>query len=441
LPKGITLSFQPAREAIEFISKQIKTSGCAYPVFDLARLILNTRDRYGLVFESKGEKKPDGKIVPGPKLYLCGLDSSLWLSRQEAVNHAISCKAFSEYYKEEQVTVDPPKGNFSSIAVCGLSGQLLGPPNHHSYQENIIKVHAERAPRMHIDGYKRKIVMDREEETVEKWKEQQSTQTQYTLLKGEEGAEPVVMKSRQEAARHFTENFADKLIRETQKATVPGNIAGRQLARPLFNLLRQEGDRLRKFPMDLVQRLCRAFEKQGLKFFKEGKKTTYVARLRPRPIPNEANFSDGIRRIVEFVRRKPNTKLNELAGALIPESKRSSPPPPKKQPKKKRPEGKKGKPQTNTDPKLAEQPASKPESEEKKAVQDVDPKTVAPPTAAETPAAETPAADAPASEAAPVAPAQKPEEKPKPPAAPSLTPEEIAVLQDLRWLIREVYVI
>ena len=159
LPKDVSMIFQPEREGVAYIAQQIKTSGCAYPVFDLARLILNNRDRYCLIFENKGDAK----------FHLCKLDHSLWMSREEAIAHATTCREFGDYYKEEQVSVDPPKWNFSSIAVCGLSGALLGPPNHHSYQENIIRVHAERYPRMHIDGYKRKIKVERDEEIVEKW--------------------------------------------------------------------------------------------------------------------------------------------------------------------------------------------------------------------------------------------------------------------------------
>ena len=479
VPKDVRLTFQPAGEGVAFISQQIKTSGCAYPVFDLARLILNNRDRYSLVFESKGETK----------LFLCALDNSLWLSRNEAVNHATHCKEFSNYYQEEQVSVDPPKGNFSSIAVCGLSGKLLGPPNHHSYQENIIRVHAERFPRMHIDGYRRKIKMERGEEIVEKWKEQESTQSHFTLLKGEEGAEPVVFKNRQEAVRHFSENFANDLVRELKKATIPGDISGRQLARPLFNLLKQEGERLRKFPMDMVQRLCRAFEKQGLKFFKEGKKTTYVARLRPRQITNEEKFSDGIRKIVSYVRSHPNTKLNDLAGALIPESKRSSAPPKPKKKKNRRRRSKRpaARPQgpftlwtrrrqpaavpAKPEPPSRETPAKTETAEAaaapavatgpftlwtnrrpaapEKAAKDTSEKAeppaaavqeaISPGTLAFTiwtrPYREARLAPKPTDSPAPAKPAEKPA------AAPSLTPEEIAVLQDLRWLIREGYVI
>jgi len=492
-PKDITLVFQPAQEGVAFIAQQIKTSGCAYPVFDLARLILNNRDRYQLIFEAKGDQK----------LQLCKLDGSLWLDRSEAVAHATTCKEFADYYKEETVTVDPPKGNFSSIAVCGLSGQLLGPPNHHSYQENIIRIHAERFSRMHIDGYKRKIRIERDDEIVEKWKEQQSTQSHFIVLKGEKGekgtegeeaVEPVVLKSRQEAIRHFSQNFASDLIREVGRATVAGDIAGRQLARPLFNLLVQEGERLRRFPMDVVQRLCRAFEKQGLKFFKEGKKTTYVARLRPRPITNESQFSDGIQKIVSYVRAHPNAKLNDLAGALIPESKRSAPPAPKKKSKRKprkqrdrdRPTRAKrtraftiwAKPYPLT-PAPAPAPAPAPVSVSVSAPVTAPTEKQAPAEAAEprgsraftiwahpkpdkstdpvTPeAAQTQSAtEAPIPAAGstlaftiwaqPHQPRQRspkpPVESAKPPAPPPLTPEEIAVLQDLRWLIREGYVI
>ena len=434
VPKGVSLIFQPARDGVAFIAQQIKTSGCAYPVFDLARLILNNRDRYNLVFESKGDTK----------LFHCKLDHSLWMSRDEAVGHATTCKEFGDYYKEEMVTVDPPKGNFSSIAVCGLSGELLGPPNHHSYQENIVRVHAERFPRMHIDGYRRKIKVERDEEIVEKWKEQQSTQAHFTLLKTKEGEEPTVFKSRQEAARHFSQNFADGLIQEVKKATLPGDISGKHLARPIFNLLRQEGERLRKFPMDLVQRLCRAFEKQGLKFFKEGKKTTDVARLRPRQITDEGGFSDGIRRIVSYIRSHPNTKLNDLAGAMIPESKRSAPlPQPKKKPKRRRRTKKPKNRASLRGPFTIWTRKPEPEIEEPTQEAPKEPESNSPAAGEQRPATPvTKAFTIWTQSQAPQSPSeQPPSAAPEPAAAPALTPEEIAVLQDLRWLIREGYVI
>ena len=71
--------------------------------------------------------------------------------------------------KKQEIEVEPPKGNFTVIAVCGLSGALLGPPNFHSYQKNLMDLHQRKFSRMHIDGYKRKIQMVRDEETIEKW--------------------------------------------------------------------------------------------------------------------------------------------------------------------------------------------------------------------------------------------------------------------------------
>ena len=188
---------------------------------DVARMILQARDRYQLQFR---RKKVEGKGGgEGDKFFKCEVDGSLWLSGDEAVAHVLHSPALKKFYTAEEIETDPPKGNFSSIAVCGMSGQLLGPPNHHSYQENIVRVHAERFSHMHIDGYKRKIKIERDEEIVEKWKEQQSAQSHFTLLKTEEGAEPVVLKTRQEAIRHFSQNFSDKLVQELANLLVTTN--------------------------------------------------------------------------------------------------------------------------------------------------------------------------------------------------------------------------
>ena len=138
-------------------------TGRSYPIFDLARLVLGGPERYHARFTLKPE-------TTQVELIECRLDQSVWLSMNEALRHFRQSNLFDQYYKKEEVEVEPPKGNFSVIAVCGLSGELLGPPNFHSYQKNLNDLHARKFSRMHIDGYKRRIEMVRDEETIEKWK-------------------------------------------------------------------------------------------------------------------------------------------------------------------------------------------------------------------------------------------------------------------------------
>ena len=102
-------------------------------VFEIARLILADRERYNVSFECDESS--------GKELFSGLTDNSIWLSRDEAESNLIRTKKFSEFYNEETIEVDPPKGNFTSIATCGISGTLIGPPNHHSYQTAIAQLH------------------------------------------------------------------------------------------------------------------------------------------------------------------------------------------------------------------------------------------------------------------------------------------------------------
>ena len=173
----IDIEIIPDQAGVEAVAKQIKMTGRSYPIFDLARLSLGGPERY----HAKFTLKPETTQV---QLVECRLDRSLWLSMGEAVRHFSNTPLFSQYYKKQEIEVEPPKGNFSVIAVCGLSGALLGPPNFHSYQKNLMDLHQRKFSRMHIDGYKRKIQMVRDEETIEKWKNSLTKSTQYVYIKG-----------------------------------------------------------------------------------------------------------------------------------------------------------------------------------------------------------------------------------------------------------------
>lgn len=342
-------------------------------------MILEARERYRVRFTA----------TEPVKLYQCLADASLWLSREEAIQHVLSGPALEHFYTAEDVSVDPPAGNFSVIAVCGMSGVILGPPNHHEYQRNIARLHRERFSDMSIERYKSRIRMESGEEILEKWKEQVSRVRQYRVKSANEPSpvvtveEPVeaapadavevteetagaaeaevavedeaiveaeteaiegeaesggdteaeetpaptapkesgglVLKSFEEVARHFRQNFADDAFIETAIAVVPGNVPGRQLSPGLLVHLKQETEKLRRgFPLALIQSLCHEFEQKGLKFFKRGKKSLHVSAVRPKAIDENATFAEQIQRIVEFVSTHSKPTVATLLEALAP---------------------------------------------------------------------------------------------------------------------------
>jgi len=174
------------------LTKQIRLSNRAYAVADIAKLVLAGADRYRVIFRVKAERKnkpgaPEEAPTRGvqPKsfqLVRCKTDGSVWLSREEAISHVLnSPDLINEFYEVEEVATDAPKGNFAVVAVCGMSGTVLGPPNHHEYQQNIARVHRDRFGNMPLEQFKSRIKMSRDEATIEQWKQERSTARHYRV--------------------------------------------------------------------------------------------------------------------------------------------------------------------------------------------------------------------------------------------------------------------
>ncbi|MGK0187501.1 MAG: hypothetical protein ACI9R3_003289, partial [Verrucomicrobiales bacterium] len=319
---GIEVRFIPETPGVESLARQIKATGRAYSVFDLAKLVLGGRERYAVEFV-RTKEAPDSLYF-----FQCKLDQSLWLSKEEALRHALDAKGLEEYYLAEDVETEGPKGNFTVIAVCGMSGVLLGPPNHHDYQRDLTRLHQERFANMHIEGFKRRIRMEKDEETIAKWKAEKSKETHYTYQKTAEGADPVILKSTAEMERHCREHHLDDFVAEAKAAKVPGTIPAKGLAAPLLAHLRNELEQQKRFPMNTVKGLCRQLEDQGLKFFKDEdgkkKKTTYVCRSRPRALQGASGLSDRIRKIVGMVRDNPGIDYALVVSNMLPGQKLST---------------------------------------------------------------------------------------------------------------------
>lgn len=482
---GWQAKLMPEPRSVEVIAKQIKVSGRAFSVFDVGRLFMSSRERYVVQFsreKSRPAPTPGPQSLPpqarpaaaapqatlGPELiYQCVADHSLWLSREEANRHILNSPAITKYYRTEAVTVDAPKGNWSAVAVCGFSGALLGPPNHHDFQRNVARLHRERFSDMPLERYKSRIRTEKDEALLSKWQDSQTSTTHFVQVTADalpEGEEPPTpLKSQAEMEAHFLRTHADTAVKEVNTATVPGNIPGKCLTPPLFSLLRREVEQQQRFPMGLVQDLCRELEGRGLRFFKRDKKATFVVRTRPHFLPDDLVLSERIRRIVEMVRANPGISYTRLVGTLAPHIEVT--------PSVTQTREAEATPAAGT-PAEAPPPAGEavaPATEEPVPAAQESSATAYAPASAEAPSepapaeaepvvAETEAAEAPfkASEETPVESATTvpteaeatteelaappPVVVPEAPPLPILTPEEIVILQDLRWLVNEGYV-
>ena len=366
----LSVAFIPEERGVEQLARQIKVTGRAYPLFQIALLILQKAERYSVQLTKK-----KGEAAAQP-LFVCALDDSPWTSEDEAVAHVLK-NHFATFYQAERTQTEPPKGVYTFVAQCGMSGDILGPPNYHDYQNQLRKLHAEKFSRMPFDMFKARVKIVKDEAIVKKWIEDQSFKTEYVCLNV---PEPLKLATMEDVEKHFRATHKDSIIKPVETLTVAG-LASRSLrSSGLQRLIRQDWEQQKFFPLPIATKLSQQFAQYGLQFFKVNKTVTHVSVARPTFLDLETTpVSENIKRIIEFINGNAKCSRKKLIEALAPT------------------------------PKLAKVPVTE--------------IPVSPAPVAEGENATATAAAAPA--------------KPAEPAAPEATPEQTAVIVDLHWLIHQ----
>ena len=182
------IEFLPEPNAVAALAQQIKSNHRAYPIYGLGRMFLNKPERHRVRVTSNAPSHP---------LFQVGEDGPVTTSRQAAEREAFRAVKAS-YYAEETQQLEAPKGNYTNVARCRLSGVLLGPTNHHGYQPALRRLYEARfSRRMDFNEFLRQIEVVNDPVVIEEWKTQVSS---VTIFRTKQEAEPVEFKSVQEVA-------------------------------------------------------------------------------------------------------------------------------------------------------------------------------------------------------------------------------------------------
>jgi hypothetical protein len=307
----ISVTFVPGENGVESLARQIKMTGRCYPLFQIAQLVLEKPERYSVHLAVK--KKSDGTIAQ--QLFVCALDDTPWLSEDEAVAHVLK-NHFATFYQAERTATEPPKGTYTFVAQCGLSGAILGPPNYHDYQNQLRKLHAERFSRMPFDVFKSRVKIVKDEAVVKKWIEEQSSKTEYTVLNV---PEPLKLATLEDVEKHFRATHKETIIKSVESLVIAGVPSRKLQSRGLQQLIRAEWEQQKYFPLTVATRLSQQFASHGLQFFKVNKTVTHVAVARPQFLDlTTTPVSENIKRIVEFINAHPKCTRRKLIETLAP---------------------------------------------------------------------------------------------------------------------------
>ena len=138
-PLALDIRFLPEQKALGTIIRRIQTTRRAYPVRDIVRLFQNSDE--GMLVRIEAAKE---SATPQP-LFQCRVCGMPALSDEEVRSHLLR-QHMEDFFEVEEVEGEAPAGNFSCVARCGLSGEILGPPNHHSFGLRVQKCCASAIP-------------------------------------------------------------------------------------------------------------------------------------------------------------------------------------------------------------------------------------------------------------------------------------------------------
>lgn len=300
------ISFTPEEPLFSKLTREMKTSCRTYSLFDLAKLILEKPERF--VIHAGPVEKPGQEPS---NYFVIKLDRMPFTTREEACAYLMNNRG-DDFFEIEEREVEPLKGAFSVVHKCGITGELLSPPNYHRYAELIREHHTMRLPDMPFEKFQRRIATDNDPESVAAWLERMRKVSVY-LLKERTEDEPESFETREGLQRFLATHRFHKLIKKFPKTRFPGALLTSMSPGALKHDVEQALEEQRRFPLITANFLRHRFRKMNFAVYKRGSKgITFVCATKRKLRTHDAVFADSIQTLLCFLEENPNVRKGDL---------------------------------------------------------------------------------------------------------------------------------
>ncbi|MGD1032617.1 MAG: hypothetical protein ABSA05_15920 [Opitutaceae bacterium] len=297
------------------------------------------------------QAKPE--VQPKPVFYISVPDGLPFESVDAVTAHVLS-RHLKLYFDVQEVEVDPPKGSFQVVNRCGVTGELLGPPNYHRYNQIVQQHYAAKGLRMPFEAYRSRIETVREPELINQWLEKMKRITRYTWKvspqqrragpaagtdAGAESAAPAAaaeaatppaaapeappaapqeppppsFDSFDEARLHLLSNAKDRVVRTAAHARFHGREADALPQGEVRRAIEGALERQRRFPLDTANALRGRLRREHFTIFKKGAKgISYVCAVKRKfRVPGQT-FAESIGNLIAYIEAHPMVRAKEL---------------------------------------------------------------------------------------------------------------------------------
>ena len=364
-----SVTFYPEDTSFNTLVQTIRKSCRTVELFEIARTVVAKPDRFVVVIAPKppGDSGPGGGSrspaageagavaavkPPRPMFHIAVPDGLPFESDEAAVAHVMS-RHLDKFFDTAEVEVDPPKGNFQVINRCGITGELLGPPNYHRYNQ-IVQQHyaAKVASRVGFEAFRSRIETVRDPEVVNQWLAKMKKTTRYTWKLAVPGAQPAVpavpvvepttpapegeavapveaqpappaeaaavsttptFDTLEDARLYLLTQARDKVARTSETARFHGKVVETIPPGEIRHAIDGALERQRRFPLDTANALRGRLRREHLTIFKKGSKgVSYVCAVKRKfRVPGQT-FSDSIGALISYIEGNAMVRAGEL---------------------------------------------------------------------------------------------------------------------------------
>jgi hypothetical protein len=304
----VQVDLYPQDEAFEALINRLRSSARTYQLFDIAHLLLEKPDRFIVVVSPKQAQNTQSEEA---NLYY-SVPGHLPFETEEAAVNYVTKNHLDLFFDIEEIEIDPPKGNFLMVNRCTITGELLGPPNYHRYQEFLQRHYAARITGMSFERFSSKVEGVKEQEQIDAWLESMKKGARYTV-KDRQESEPESFETL-EAARHFLlQHRKDKVVGSGESV----RFAGRDIERLPPGDIRQSVEAYvehqKHFPLDSANNIRGRLRRHKFAVYKKGSKgVSFVCAVKRKFRDGKTVFTDSIRDLIDFIEKHPEIPASKL---------------------------------------------------------------------------------------------------------------------------------
>lgn len=345
--------------------KAVRASCRTYQLFEITKAVLEKNDRFVVVVQRARPQQAEGAAAAKPAPVFMSLPDHLPFDTEDAAIQHVLGNNLGAFFEMQDVEIDAPKGNFPIINKCGVTGELLGPPNYHRYQQILQQHYQAKIKGMSFDRFRDNIVSVREPEVAAAWLEKMKKATRYTWkppvaktattpgaaeaatgkpaeaatpestptvpsvpvetpapeapaspseASAKDGATDAISFDNIEDARlHLLANARDKVVRAVDSVRFHGKFIEKLPPGEIRRALEGHVERQRRFPLDTANALRGRLRREGFTIFKKGSRgVSYVCAVKRRfRVPGQV-FSDTISALIDFIEKNPMVHVKDL---------------------------------------------------------------------------------------------------------------------------------